>query len=140
MLGNLGAATLGPKVDAVVSLCRVGASEITVSGDHVEVWLTDTPGTNANLAYTLDQAARLVLALREEGRKVLLHCAIGRSRTPAVAARYAVVARKADAAEALRATTAAVDGHSGNPELAAAVLALSGNAPTSSPTKEDTRP
>ncbi|MDR6594555.1 hypothetical protein J2S66_002939 [Saccharothrix longispora] len=96
----------------MVSLCRVGASEIMVPDDHVEVWLTDAPGTDADLARTLDQAARLVLALREEGRRVTLHCAVGRSRTPAVVARYAVLAGKVDAAEALRATTTAVDGHS----------------------------
>lgn len=99
----------------------------------------DTPDNNANLAYTIDQTARLLLTLRMEGKRVLLHCAMGRSRTPAVAARYAVLTGAADPAGALRATTAAVHGHSGNPELTAAVLAL-GGAPTPTPAKEATRP
>ncbi|GAA3762351.1 hypothetical protein HDA32_005814 [Spinactinospora alkalitolerans] len=39
----------------------------------------------------IDLAARAVAGLRAEGRRVLLHCAVGRSRTPAVAVRYAAL-------------------------------------------------
>jgi ADP-ribosyl-[dinitrogen reductase] hydrolase len=81
-------------VDAVVSLCRLGADEVPPSGvtagDHLEVWLVDSddPAVNPNLCYVLTQAADAVAALRAEGRTVLLHCVQAQSRTPAVAARY----------------------------------------------------
>ncbi|NUU20932.1 MAG: hydrolase [Streptomycetaceae bacterium] len=95
-LGNLATAQrTGPApVDAVVSLCRVGTAPILPGNDveHIRIWLVDRPGANANLPFALDQAAREVLRLRREGKRVLLHCVAGRSRTPAVAARYACLA------------------------------------------------
>ena len=67
-------------VDAVVSLCRLGADEVPAPGvdpgDHVEVWLIDSPDPDRNphLDHVLTQAADTVAALRAEGRTVLLHC------------------------------------------------------------------
>ncbi|WP_424892360.1 ADP-ribosylglycohydrolase family protein [Streptomyces sp. XH2] len=80
-------------VDAVVSLCRVGQDPILSGTDveHVRVWLVDKQGANANLHYVLDQAAREIARLRQEGKRVLLHCVAGRSRTPAVAAVYSTL-------------------------------------------------
>ncbi|MGW2696126.1 ADP-ribosylglycohydrolase family protein [Streptomyces sp. NPDC001296] len=77
-------------VDAVLSLCRVGTAPILgKSGvEHARVWLVDQQGANANLHYTLDQAARQVMRWRQAGKRVLIHCVAGRSRTPAVAALY----------------------------------------------------
>nr|WP_255342330.1 dual specificity protein phosphatase family protein [Nocardiopsis sp. CNT312] len=74
----------------MVSLCRVGAADFAhvPARDHVQVWLIDRPGANAHGHHTLDQAARAVHGLRGEGKRVLVHCAAGRSRTPSVAARY----------------------------------------------------
>lgn len=81
-------------IDAVVSLCRVGRRRPThvQSADHVVVWLVDKddPAENLNLDLAMREAADAVAALRAEGRTVLLHCAAGQSRTPAVAAAYAV--------------------------------------------------
>ncbi|MGA5442499.1 ADP-ribosylglycohydrolase family protein [Streptomyces griseoincarnatus] len=91
-LGNLAVTAYeGPApVDAVVSLCRVGTGPILTNTDveHVRVWLVDKDGRNANLHYAMDQAAREVLRLRQAGKRVLLHCAAGESRTPAIAAIY----------------------------------------------------
>jgi len=81
-------------VDAVVSLCRLGSTQVPASGvdprDHVEVWLLDEsePDKNPNLDFVLTDAVVAVEALRAEGRTVLLHCVQAQSRTPAVAALY----------------------------------------------------
>jgi ADP-ribosyl-[dinitrogen reductase] hydrolase len=82
-------------VNAVVSLCRLGAAEVPAQGaavgDHVEVWLVDDsrPGKNSHLDFVLADAAATVDALRKEGKTVLLHCVQAQSRTPAVAGLYA---------------------------------------------------
>jgi len=81
-------------VDAVVSLCRLGAGEVPAPGiapqNHLEVWLIDKPdpAANPNLDFVLTDAAAAVTALRAEGKTVLLHCVQAQSRTPAVAALY----------------------------------------------------
>ncbi|CAB5011545.1 MAG: ADP-ribosylglycohydrolase family protein [Actinobacteria bacterium] len=95
LLGGVGALRSLPLgVDAVVSLCRLGADEVPAAGvadgDHIEVWLIDSAssGANPHLGYLLDQAADAIAVLRGEGRTVLLHCVQAQSRTPAVAALY----------------------------------------------------
>lgn len=93
ILGNLPLADEDPAdldVDAVVSLCRVGSADFAhiPPRNHLQVWLIDRPGANAHGHYTLNQAAQAVHGLRQEGKRVLLHCAAGRSRTPTAAARY----------------------------------------------------
>lgn len=90
------AATRGER-GAVVSLCRLGTDEVPAAGveagDHLESWLVDSedPDDNPNLDFAVDDAARAVAALRDEGHTVLLHCARMQSRTPTVAARYATL-------------------------------------------------
>ncbi|MCU7728881.1 ADP-ribosylglycohydrolase family protein [Actinoplanes sp. KI2] len=103
ILGNLVTDAVAAGVTAVVSLCRVGRSQFAgvPAANQVQVWLVDQPGANANTAFALDQAARIVLALRDEGHRVLLHCAAGQSRTPAVGARYAMLRRGVDGKAAL---------------------------------------
>jgi nucleoside-diphosphate-sugar epimerase len=94
LLGNLRLADRwAGDVDAVVSLCRTGTCDFAEVGrrDHVQVWLVDQSGGNAHPHFAVDQAARAVAGLRAEGRRVLVHCAAGRSRTPAVAARYSTL-------------------------------------------------
>ncbi|MEU6352163.1 ADP-ribosylglycohydrolase family protein [Streptomyces sp. NPDC047072] len=80
-------------IDAVVSLCRVGQEPIFAGHDveHVRVWLVDKEGANPNLHFVLHQAAHQILRLRQEGKRVFLHCVAGRSRTPAVAAAYSML-------------------------------------------------
>ncbi|GGR82201.1 ribosylglycohydrolase [Streptomyces humidus] len=95
ILGNLPMTEFNgtPPVDAVVSLCRIGQDPVfsRIDAEHVRVWLVDKEGANPNLHYALDQAARQVLRLRKEGKRVFLHCVAGRSRTPAVAAAYSTL-------------------------------------------------
>jgi ADP-ribosyl-[dinitrogen reductase] hydrolase len=85
---------LPDEVNAVVSLCRLGAAQVPApgvpAGDHVEVWLIDEPerDKNPNLDFVLTDAADTVAALRAEGKTVLLHCVQAQSRTPTVAALY----------------------------------------------------
>ena len=90
-LGGIGALReLPERVDAVVSLCRVGDADLPSDAELVEVRLIDRNGSeeNPNLGYVLNDTARLVRQLREEGRTVLLHCVQAHSRTPTVAALY----------------------------------------------------
>ena len=79
---------LPAEVHAVVSLCRVGTTQVPATLESVQVWLVDQPGRNDNLDFVLTQAADALASLRAEGKGVLLHCAEGRSRTSAVAALY----------------------------------------------------
>ncbi|MCU0266477.1 MAG: ADP-ribosylglycohydrolase family protein [Actinomycetia bacterium] len=97
--------TLPAGVDAVVSLCRLGADEVPADGvrpeDHLEVWLVDREDSNPHLDFLLHDTARAVERLRAEGRTVLIHCVQAQSRTPTVAAAYAVIAHGVHADEAL---------------------------------------
>lgn len=79
---------LPSEIDAVVSLCRIGARQVPEDALSIQVWLIDQPGRNPNLDFVLTEAVDAVASLRAEGRRVFLHCAEGRSRTAAVAALY----------------------------------------------------
>jgi ADP-ribosylglycohydrolase len=131
LLGGVGPLRhLRDGVDAVVSLCRLGADEVPAPGvepgDHVEVWLVDSsdPSDNPNLAFVVDDAARTVQQLRAEGRRVLVHCVRAESRTPAVGARYGVLLGRT-AGDAL-AEVSAVLGPPLNPSLTEVVRSLPG--------------
>ncbi len=97
LLGGIGQLNpLPASVDAVVSLCRLGAEQVPAAGvapeDHVEVWLVDSSRrvANPNLQFVLADTAEVLADLRAEGKTVLLHCVQAQSRTPTVAALYAV--------------------------------------------------
>lgn len=95
LLGNAGALHPLPEgVDAVVSLCRVGRNQPAgLEARHrVVVRLIDQPHAEANphLDLVLADTADTIAALRAEGRTVLLHCVAAQSRTPTVAAAYAI--------------------------------------------------
>ncbi|MBM2623459.1 ADP-ribosylglycohydrolase family protein [Actinoplanes sp. LDG1-06] len=113
ILGNLVTDAVAAGATAVVSLCRVGRAQFgrVPVENQVQVWLVDQPGANANTAFALDQAARAVAALRDEGHQVLLHCAAGQSRTPAVAARYTMIRTGKDGRAALDEMRSLLDGH-----------------------------
>ncbi|MGX5716304.1 ADP-ribosylglycohydrolase family protein [Arthrobacter sp. MAHUQ-56] len=93
-LGGIGSlkrvAELG--VDAVVSLCRLGTSDVpgVSPEDHATFWVVDSAveGDNAHAAFVLGEAAAAVERFRAEGKTVLLHCVRAESRTPTVAALY----------------------------------------------------
>jgi ADP-ribosylglycohydrolase/predicted protein tyrosine phosphatase len=84
------------RIDAVVSLCRVGTTDLDHFGlrpdERIEVRLVDTtrPSDNPNLQLVMEEAADAVAAYRAEGKRVLLHCVAAQSRTPSVAALYSV--------------------------------------------------
>lgn len=105
--------------DAVVSLCRMGAGEVPARGvrpeDHVEAWLIDSddPAANPNLDFALADAVATVAALRDEGRRVMLHCVHAEARTPAVAIAYARL-RGATVDEAVAAVRRALPGLRGS--------------------------
>ncbi|MFE9246120.1 dual specificity protein phosphatase family protein [Nocardiopsis sp. NPDC006938] len=129
LLGNLDHLRTHPEqVDAVVSLCRTHPRDAPhlAGADWIRVWLHDTPGRNPNLHFTLDEAASAVAALRAEGKRVLLHCWAGASRTPAVAARYATASLGAPPLPTMAALIPAVGGHLDNPTLSQAVAELHG--------------
>jgi protein-tyrosine phosphatase len=80
-------------VDAVVSLCLTGRTQVPSSAEQVGFRLIDVaePEANENLEFVLADAARTVAQLRQEGKTVLVHCVAAHSRTPAVAAAYALL-------------------------------------------------
>jgi len=128
VLGGFGVSTAD--VDAVVTLNAVGREDFAAvpAGDHVQVWLVDHPGDNSHPYFVIDQAARAVVQLRTEGKRVLLHCWAGQSRTPAVAARYAALTSGTSPEEAFGLVCAALGSPLTlvNPELRAAVYELAG--------------
>ncbi|CAL9349782.1 hypothetical protein SUDANB121_00453 [Nocardiopsis dassonvillei] len=130
LLGNIDHLRARPEtVDAAVSLCRThpGDAPHLAPADWIRVWLHDDPRANTNLHFTLDEAAAAVAALRAEGKRVLVHCWAGASRTPAVAARYAAAGLGAPVLPALTLLIRTVGGHLDNPALARAVAHLSGH-------------
>lgn len=80
-------------VDAVVSLCLTGLTQVPDGVEHINFRLLDEPAAedNPNLDYILLDAAELVADLRDEGKTVLLHCVAAHSRTPTVAIAYAML-------------------------------------------------
>ena len=122
-------------VDAVVSLCRLGADEAPASGvatgDHLEVWLIDSDDTavNPNLDYVLNQAADAVAVFRAEGRTVLLHCVQAQSRTPAVAALYSARHRGVAISQAFTEVQSALPDAHPNAAFRAAIAKLQPGMP-----------
>lgn len=86
--------SLPPDVTAVVSLCLMGSEQLDRDDVvHIGFRLIDNadPDVNPNLDFMLVDATHTVAALREEGHVVLLHCVAAQSRTPTVAAAYAML-------------------------------------------------
>jgi ADP-ribosyl-[dinitrogen reductase] hydrolase len=90
-------------ITAVVSLCLVGSEQIRADLEHVGYRLIDhaAPEVNPNLDFILADAVSTIAALRDEGHQVLVHCVAAQSRTPTVAAAYAML-RGADPTEVLQ--------------------------------------
>lgn len=110
-------------IDAVVSLCRVGAQQS--DRETVEFWLIDAAGRNPNLDLVLADAADVVAALRAEGKIVVIHCFEAASRTPTVGAVYAARRLGVPADQALAEIAAALPRTWINDEFAAAIAAMS---------------
>lgn len=120
-LGGVGALdNLPSSVDAVVSLCLVGRSQVPEGLEHIGFRLIDRvePEENPNLGFVIADAAATVAALRDEGKTVFLHCVRAESRTPTVAAAY-VGLRGVAPGDALRHLQQVLPGTSPNPALLA---------------------
>jgi ADP-ribosylglycohydrolase/protein-tyrosine phosphatase len=132
VLGGVDAVRALPDgVDAVVSLCRLGAAEVPADGadprNHLEVWLVDDPepAANPHLDFVLFDTARAIATLRAEGRTVLVHCVQAQSRTPTVAALHATLNRGTPLARALSDLNRVPPHAQPNPAFMAALKRLS---------------
>lgn len=116
---------LPAEVTAVVSLCLVGQGHVPTGVEHIVFRLIDQadPRENPNLAYIIDDAARTIATLRDEGKTVLLHCVAAQSRTPTVAIAYAMH-RGIPLERARVAVTDALPGANPNAGFAAALSQL----------------
>ncbi|MFW6597331.1 ADP-ribosylglycohydrolase family protein [Propionibacteriaceae bacterium Y2011] len=111
-------------VTAVVSLARLGTKQVPEHVEHAEFRIIDTDNAdNPNLTYAIDDAARAVKTLRDEGHVVLLHCVAAQSRTPSVAARYGVLLGHT-VEESIRDVVSALPAANPRPDLIAAVRSL----------------
>lgn len=115
-------ASLPEGVTAVVSLCRVGHSEVAKGVELVPFRLVDKTAEeeNPNLDFVIRDAAQTVADLRDEGHVVLLHCVAAQSRTPTVAAVYSML-RGVEPEWAVREVCAALPGASPNPAFVRAL-------------------
>ena len=80
-------------IDAVVSLCLTGRSQIPDGVEQISFRLLDepSPASNPNLDAVLIDAAQTVYDLRQEGKTVLVQCVAAHSRTPTVGIAYAML-------------------------------------------------
>jgi hypothetical protein len=104
----------------------VGTSDLDHLGlhpaDRLEVRLIDAgPEANPHLGLVMEQAADAVAGYRAEGKRVLLHCVAAQSRTPSVAALYAVRHLGVSPAQALTQVCDVLPAASPHPGLAAVV-------------------
>lgn len=112
-------------VTAVVSLCLVGSAQVPDRVEHVPFRLIDRPEPeqNPNLDFVLRDAARTVVALRDQGHKVLVHCVAAQSRTPTVGIAYAML-RGVDVETATKGVCEALPAASPNREFRAVLRAM----------------
>lgn len=124
--GALALDELPKDTDAVVSLCLTGLTQVPADIEQITFRLMDEPDPahNPNLDYVLVDAARTIAALRDEGKRVVLHCVAAHSRTPAVAIAYAML-RGASLEEALPAVLQALPAARPNAGFVAALERLS---------------
>lgn len=80
-------------VDAVVSLCLTGRTQVPSRPEHINFRLMDEsdPAANPHLDFVIADSAQTVQALRDEGKTVLLHCVAAHSRTPTIGIAYAML-------------------------------------------------
>ncbi|MGE3326372.1 MAG: ADP-ribosylglycohydrolase family protein [Acidimicrobiia bacterium] len=114
-------------VDAVISLCLTGRAQVPTHVEHLQFRIVDEPdpAQNPNLDYVLIDAARVIAALREEGKTVLLHCVAAHSRTPAVGIAYSML-RGVPLADAMPAVCAVLPAASPNSGFRSALSRLEG--------------
>lgn len=91
-IGNVAAlgALAGDPPDVVVSLCRIGPDDLPASVESCQPMLMDQPDAehNPNLDFMLGDLAAQMVAWRDAGKTLFVHCVAAESRTPTVAAGY----------------------------------------------------
>jgi len=91
-----------PKVDVVVSLCRMGREDVPEGVEHHVIGLLDTDiDDNPNLEFMLADTADFLVQCTGEKLRVFVHCVQAQNRTPAVAAAYLVRGRGIDPSKAI---------------------------------------
>ena len=76
---------LSGEIESVVSLCRVGTEQVPDRvSNHVVRLIDSVAEDNPSVDFVIDDAARTVLRMPDEGRSVYLHCVAAHSRTPTV--------------------------------------------------------
>ena len=92
-----------PLTDVVVSLCRMGRTDVPDHLEHHVVGLIDTGrADNPNLEFVLADTADFVADRVAAGKQVFVHCVMAESRTPAIAAAYLVRTHGCNPEEALQ--------------------------------------
>jgi ADP-ribosylglycohydrolase len=115
------------EVTTVLSLCRIGSSQVPAGVRAISFRLIDKGDEdNPNLDFVIDDAARTVRRLREDGERVLLHCVAAQSRTPTVATWYSVLCG-VPFERALHDVCTALPAASPNPAFRAALRRLAGD-------------
>jgi len=119
---------LPAQVDAIVSLCRMGTEQVPriAPADRIETWLLDSaaPGANPNLHFALADTADVIAELLAEGKTVLVHCVAAQSRTPTIAAAYAIRHLRTDPQAALDEACALLPDPQPNAAFRAALVRL----------------
>ena len=101
-----------PRSDVVVSLCRMGRSDVPDHLEHHVVGLIDTNrADNPNLEFVLTDTADFIADRIAAGKRVFVHCVMAQNRTPAIAAAYLVRALGLDPGEALQRATQLIGSH-----------------------------
>jgi len=88
--------------DVVVSLCRMGRSDVPEGVEHHVIGLLDTNREdNPNLEFVLADTADFLARCVDERKRVFVHCVRAENRTPAVASAYLIRTLAMDAAAAI---------------------------------------
>jgi len=86
--GNVAALpdALADGAEVVISLCRMGTSDVPPEVEHLVLGLLDTtPEENPNAAFVLADLTDGLADLVAEGKRVFVHCVQAENRTPAAA-------------------------------------------------------
>jgi ADP-ribosyl-[dinitrogen reductase] hydrolase len=99
---------------------------VPTAAQRVEVWLIDEddPDANPNLDSILVDLARSIVAWRQEGQRVAIHCVQAERRTPAVAAAYLAQRDGISGSQAWDQVAVSLPGARRNPAFAAALARL----------------
>jgi ADP-ribosylglycohydrolase len=122
-IGDAASVNAATGSDVVLSLCRMGRSDVLEGVEHHETWLIDLAGAehNPNLEFILRDLAGAISGWSDQRRPVLVHCVRAESRTPTVAAAYLAERYGMSGADALARVREVLPGAHPNPGFRAAL-------------------